>query len=568
MERRLTFPLVALTLALSAPIAAADNVAALYGEHCAPCHHPKRLGLTAPPLIPDTLKDRSADWIRKTITEGALATRMPAFSGKLSEAQVSELAGFIMTPAGALEWTFGDIKASMEERPDGSSKKELPKGIALEDITLVMAKGDRSLFVLAPGSFENLAQFHVGPVHGGPKFTHALDAVYAVARDGGLTKFDLRSLAVDARAKAGISSRSVAVSGDDKIIGVANYLPQNIVFFDPSLNPVKEIKVDGKTGGFYALPIERKFIVSFRDKPELWLIGDHEPFEVEKLPLPEPFEDFSISPAGPVVLGTKRGSGVIHVYDYKQRKTLTALASGGGMPHLASATFWMKGGELFVAVNHIGKPLATVYSLDKLKAVAEITLPGSGFFIRAHKGAPQIWVDSETEKIVLISKEDLSKVSFLVPRPGRKASHIEFSADGKSAFISIPGVGGEVVIYDTATLKEVKSIPFNDPAGKYNATNKTHPSRTDDFALSGEKISAGEDVFKKFCMGCHHQVYEAFGPSFTEIAAMRTEDQIRYHLQSPVESAQALGYRINSMPRLPLSGEQLDAVVSYVSGFR
>jgi mono/diheme cytochrome c family protein len=568
MKRRLTFPLVALTLALSAPIAAADNAAELYGEHCAPCHHPKRLGLTAPPLIPDTLKDRSADWIKKTITEGAPATRMPAFSGKLSVAQVDALADFIMTPAGDLDWTSGDIKASKEERPDGPSQKELPTGVALEDITLVMAKGDRSLFVLAPVSFENLAQFHVGPVHGGPKFTHALDAVYAVARDGRLTKFNIRSLVVETRAKAGISSRSVAVSGDDKIIGVANYLPQNIVFFDSSLNPVKEIKADGKIGGFYSIPEERKFIVSFRDKPELWFIDDHDPFKVEKLALPEPFEDFSISPAGPVILGTKRGGGVIHVYDYKQRKTLAALASGGGMPHLASATFWVKDGELFVAVNHIGKPLATVYSLDKPKAVAEITLPGPGFFIRAHKGAPHIWVDSETEKIILISKDDLSKVTSITPRPGKKASHIEFSMDGRFAFVSIPGASGEVVIYDTATLKEVKSFPFNDPAGKYNATNKTHPSRSDDFAAYSMRGSAGEDVFKKFCMGCHHQIYEAFGPSFAQIAAMRTKDQIRFHLKSPEKSAKDLGYRVNSMPQLPLSGEQLDAVVSYMYGFR
>lgn len=568
MKRRLIFPLVALTLVLFAPIAAADNVAALYGEHCSPCHHPKRLGLTAPPLIPDTLKDRSADWIRKIILEGAPATRMPAFADKLSQAQVSALADFVMTPAGNLDWTFGDIKSSREERPDGASKNELPKGLSLEDITLVMAKGDRSLFVMAPVSFETLARFHVGPVHGGPKFTHALDAIYAVARDGALTKFNIRSLTVETRAKAGISSRSVAVSGDDKIIGVANYLPQNIVFLDTSLNPVKEIKADGKIGGFYSIPDERKFIVSFRDKPELWLVEDHEPFKIEKLPLPEPFEDFSISPAGPVILGTKRGSGVINVYDYKQRKTLAALGSGGGMPHLASATFWMKSGELFVAVNHIGKPLATVYSLDKLKPVAEITLPGSGFFIRAHKAAPHIWVDSETEKITLISKEDLSNVSSIVPRPGKKASHIEFSMDGKFALVSIPGAQGEVVIYDTTTLKEVKSIPFNDPAGKYNATNKTHPSRSDDYVQSGDKISAGEVVFKNYCMGCHHQVYEAFGPSFTEIAAMRTDDQIRFHLKSPEESSKALGYRINSMPRLPLSGEQLDAVVSYVRGFR
>lgn len=557
-----------MTLALFAPTAAAEDASALYGEHCAPCHHPKRLGLTAPPLIPDTLKDRSPDWIKKTILQGAPATRMPAFSEKLSDAQVSALADFIMAPAGSLDWTLSDVKSSREDRPDGPSQKELPKGAELEDITLVMAKGDRSLFVLAPGSFESLAKFHVGPVHGGPKFTHALNAVYSVARDGGLTKFNIRALAVDARAKAGISSRSVAVSGDDKIVGVANYLPQNIVFFDSSLNPVKEIKTDGKTGGFYALPEERKFIASFRDKPELWLIDDHEPFRIEKLSIPEPFEDFSTSPAGPVILGTKRGSGVIHVYDYKRRKPLAALNSGGGMPHLASATFWVKDGELLVAVNHIGKPLATVYSLDKLKAVAEITLPGSGFFIRAHKGAPHIWVDSETEKITLISKDDLSKVISITPRPGKKASHIEFSMDGRFAFVSIPGTGGEVVIYDTATLAEVKSFPFNDPAGKYNATNKTHPSRTDDFTAYSMKGSAGEDVFKKFCMGCHHQTYEAFGPSFADIAAMRTKDQIRFHLKSPEKSAKDLGYRVNSMPRLPLSGEQLDAVVSYVYAFR
>ena len=535
----------------------------IYEAYCATCHHPKRLGLTAPPLIPELYSKRVKSRLPEIIKNGLPATQMPAFRDALSEEQINLLVEFIKTPVKDMGWTFDDIRSSVIKFDEPKKKLEAD----LEDITLVMERGTKSLAVLDGNGFNELAKFRVGNVHGGPKFSFALDKVYSVARDGIVTKFDIKSLRTEMTLKAGINSRSIAVSHDDRIVAVPNYLPQNVVFFTSDLEPIHEIKVDDKIGGFYALPKLESFVMSFREKPELWIIKDSAPFTVDKRRLPEAFHDFSISPKGSYIIGTKRGSDRMYIYDYEKDKILAKLSTSG-LPHLASAAFYMHNGELFAAVNHIKKPIATIISLDRFRKVAEIPLPGAGWFVRTHYATEYLWIDTETEKIALVDKNDFSKVRFITPRPGRKAMHVEFSKRGDFALVTIPGAGGEVVIYDTKTLKRVKSLFYERPVGKYNATCKTYLERTLEAPPSFEKnVSAGKKVFDNFCMGCHHQIYEAFGPSFEFIAKNRSEKQIRFHILSPGASAKALGYKRNSMPTIKLTGEQLDAVVQYIESF-
>jgi hypothetical protein len=55
--------------------------------------------------------------------------------------------------------------------------------------------------------------------------------------------------------------------------------------------------------------------------------------------------------------------------------------------------------------------------------------------------------------------------------------HVEFTADGKTAFVSVRDPQGAVVVYDAVSLEEMARLPFSMPVGKYNAGNKTRELR-------------------------------------------------------------------------------------------
>lgn len=550
--------------AAAAPMQAHD----LYIERCSECHHPQRLGQTAPPLLPRLFSKSARGRLGEIIRDGLPATAMPGYKDDLTAEQIELIVKYIQTPVddAGLKWTIEDIRQSREESGEKSARSVTSPGYDPENVTLVMERGTKSLVVLEGSELERSASYLVGSVHGGPKFSYSLKDVYSVARDGLVTTFNIPRLATDYRLKAGISSRSIAVSDDDQTIAVVNYLPSNIVFFNDQLEPVRIMNLPGKAGGFYSLPGISSFVLSFRERPELWLIKAGGSFGVEKLPLPAPFEDFSISPVGDYLLGTKRGSDRLYIYDYNLREVIAQLPTSG-LPHLASATFWMNKGELFAGVNHIKKPVATVISLKTLKIVASIPLPGAGFFVRTHSATPYLWIDTETEKIALIDKNDFNSRKYLTPHQGRKAMHVEFTKDGRLALVTVPGKDGEVVVYDSVTLNKEKTLPFNRPVGKYNATNKTYPARALGQARHSGQITLGKEVFDNYCMGCHHQTIEAFGPSLAEIASLRTGAQIRHHIVAPRSSAQALGYGRNSMPRIKLAPKQLSAIITYIRSF-
>lgn len=572
---------MALAILWAAGTASATEGEALYLRHCAGCHHAKRVGLVAPPLLPGYFSRPAGARIEGVIANGLPATQMPEFATTLRPNEITAIAAYIQAPAPQtdLTWTREDINESRRDyRADGAAK--LPSS-ALEELTLVMEKGERSLVALDGGTLEKLASFHVGEVHGGPKFSHSLDTVYAVARDGLVTRISTTRLASLTQVKAGISSRALAVSGDDRHVAVANLLPPGLILFDSELRPVGELPLEAAAGGLYALPERRQFALSLRGKAELWLIDDHPPFNVTRQTLPAPFEDLSLVPGRPLMLGAAREGTAIYLYDYEKGMTLASFPASG-MPHLASAAFWRREGELFAGINHIKKPELIVISLDTLTMAAVVPLAGAGWFVRSHTATPHIWTGTDSDKIALIDKADYSRIRYLIPQPGHKAMHIEFCAGGKYALVSIPEKEGAVAVYDTETLELVKTIPFNHPAGKYNASLKTFPAR----GLSANRSSAfagpaarepdhipsaastdglaGRDVYENYCMGCHNIMHEAFGPSFQSIARARDSGQVRAHVLAPRASARALGYRLNSMPYIPLSNEQVTAVVDFV----
>ena len=80
------------------------------------------------------------------------------------------------------------------------------------------------------------------------------------------------------------------------------------------------------------------------------------------------------------------------------------------------------------------------------------------------------------DAVHVIDKRSLEIVRTLRPEPGKTAAHVEFTRDGRYALLSIWERDGAVVIYDAATLEEVKRVPMVKPSGKYNVWNKIHGS--------------------------------------------------------------------------------------------
>ena len=101
---------------------------------------------------------------------------------------------------------------------------------------------------------------------------------------------------------------------------------------------------------------------------------------------------------------------------------------------------------------------------------------GPGFFLRSHENTPYAWTDvffgPNRDVLHVIDKRTLEIVKTLKPAPGKIAAHVEFTRDGRFALVSVWDMDGALVIYDAATLEEVKRIPMRRPSGKYNVFNK------------------------------------------------------------------------------------------------
>jgi len=450
------------------------DAAARYAELCATCHGERRYGGYAPPLIPATLQRKKDDALVNAIMNGLPSTQMQAFGDRMGHEEAAALVAHLREPVGEVTWGLPDIEASRVEEEPGAA--HIAADVAREELVLVVERGTGSVVVLAGDPMRELDRFHVGRIHGGIKFDRALHQAVAVTRDGTVVDYDLDRGAARTRVKAGVNTRNVAISTDGSFVAAANQLPQSLVVLDGRLRPLKVFPLPGQPSAVYQLPDRNHFFLTLRDLPDLYTVAYPE-LEMKKTELPEPFEDFVFVPGKPQLVASSRGGNRLVLYDYERNEILGDL-SIEGLPHLFSASFFDRGGVLHAAFNHMGTPLLSIVDMEKFETVREIPLLGSGYFTRTHPGTPYLFADSNTEAIQIVAKDSLELLDrTLVPEAGKKAMHVEFSADGKRALVSIWHDEGAVVTYDSNSLDERQRIPFRMPVGKYNAANKTRSLR-------------------------------------------------------------------------------------------
>ncbi len=497
---------------LLAGVAQAAEPAALYQEHCAVCHGPDRLGITGPALFAENLERIRLPELVKVITEGRPATQMAGFAGKLETADIAALAKWITAPVlPAPAWSEAQMQAS---RIEYFAPGRLPDKPAFQadmmNLFMVVETGDHHVTVLDGDKLEPIFRFPSRfALHGGPKFTPDGRYVFFASRDGWISKFDIWNLKTVAEIRAGINTRNLAVSGDGKYVMVANYLPRTVVILDAQLKPIKTLaakSLDGRensrvSAAYDAAP-RKSFVVAMKDMPELWevsydpqvpdvyegLVHDFRMGEgtarsgflyPRRTRLSEPLDDFFFDQSYTHVMGASRRAGRGEVVDLDVHKKIAELDLPG-MPHLGSGITWAWQGTTVLATPNLQQGLVTVMDMKTWKPVAQIAIPGPGFFLRSHEKTPYAWSDSmmsreHRDTLTILDKASLQVVARLRPEPGKTLAHVEFTRDGRYALASLWETrekGGALIVFDAQTLQEVKRIPMNKPVGKYNLYNK------------------------------------------------------------------------------------------------
>jgi mono/diheme cytochrome c family protein/DNA-binding beta-propeller fold protein YncE len=506
----LSIGLTGLALADEAP-----NPEKLYEANCLVCHAPNRLGGVGPTLLPDALVRLKKPDAYKAIAEGLPATQMPAFGDRLKPAEIQALADWIYTPPKLPpKWDASDIEASRIVNKDNLDLPAKPVFKADPwNVTLVVETGDHHITVLDGDKMEPITRFATRPaLHGGPKFSEDGRFVYWVTRDGWVTKYDLWNLKVVVEARAGINSRNVAVSSDDKVVMVANYLPHTLVALDArDLSLIKVIPVvdshgkSSRVSAVYDARPRHSFIAALKDIPEVWeipydgrpvysgLVHDYRSNEAIPLPGPLPvrqiavddyLDDFFFDQDYKYLMGAARDGKLGLVLNLDTGRKVADLQITG-MPHLGSGITWDWTDDKGVVHRVLASPnlqegKISVIDMKTWQTIKTIPTLGPGFFLRSHENTPYAWADvfsgPNKDAMQVIDKRSLEVVATLRPEPGKTSTHVEFDRYGKYALVSIWEKDGALVVYDAKTLKEIKRLPMSRPVGKYNVWNKTHLS--------------------------------------------------------------------------------------------
>jgi hypothetical protein len=129
-----------------------------------------------------------------------------------------------------------------------------------------------------------------------------------------------------------------------------------------------------------------------------------------------------------------------------------------------------------MATPNLKQGVVTVIDIKDWRTVKEIRTLGPGFLMRSHEKSRYAWVDAmmspRKDTLQLIDKQTLEVAAELRPVPGKTLAHVEFTRDGRYALASLWEMDGALIVFDAATLKEVKRIPMKKPSGKYNVYNK------------------------------------------------------------------------------------------------
>ena len=297
---------------------------------------------------------------------------------------------------------------------------------------------------------------------------------YVFGRDGGLTKVDIVARAIVNRVLQAGNSIGGAISDDGKLIAVANYEPGGINVFDAAtLAPVASVPTEGKAIGLADAP-GRRFIFSVWDTGETKIVdlSGTEPRVTTLTGIGKNPYDALITDDGRTYIAGLFGEDGLTAIDLWQdppapRRILPHYGRGEAempvykMPHLEG---WAKAGDQIVlpAVHHHEVLWIDARSLEE---TGRTRTHGQPVFAMARPGGRQVWVnfahpDNDTVQVI----DSMTHEIVHQMRPGPAVLHMEFTARGTEAWVSVRDAD-KVVIYDADSYAPVAETQAQSPAG-------------------------------------------------------------------------------------------------------
>jgi nitrite reductase (NO-forming)/hydroxylamine reductase len=489
-----------------------DETERLYADHCAVCHGADRGGYIGPALNSEQTKLTQAQISAKIIEGGAttLMPQHPTWPGKFSTRIINQLASLIAKhPKQAMTWGLKDIRNSLEVLvTDESSLPTKPTYPIenLDDLMAVMARGrfaagDEAKIVFFDGRTNK--KIGVVPIGFAPHLMdfHPKQERWAYVRDdaGYILKIDLYTLKVVRKIRAGLNGTSLAVSRDGRYLAAGSFVPNTAVILDAAtLEPLKFMELhgidpDGKmveadSGMITSTPFADYFVIALEQAGQVWVLDLNKPdMPVSTITgVGRHLHDAFLSPDGRYVVVSSYDDNFITVIDLAEKRIVKRIPAGC-QPHLGSGAVVRSHGRLLGIGTNIGtRPCepyeVTVFDMDTFEVVKRIPVLGPTESPAAHPKATYIVVDivgtgPNANKIQFIDKQTLKVAKTLTIEGTLGHSHFpEYTARGDYLYVSssvggdrIAGYDGDwLVIYDAQTLKKVKRVSMEVPAGVFS----------------------------------------------------------------------------------------------------
>lgn len=304
---------------------------------------------------------------------------------------------------------------------------------------------------------------------------------YVFGRDGGLTKVDILAGKVVNRVVQGGNSIGGAISQDGRLVAVGNYEPGGVRVFDSdTLEQVADIPAtaaDGSTSkviGLVDAPGNR-FVFTLYDAGETWIADMTDP-TVPKL---TKFIGIGALPYDALITGNGRyyiaglfgedGLSLLDMWNTQagMRRILDGYGRGEEplpvykMPHLEG---WAVAGNIAV-LPAVGRHEVLLLDMNSWKEAGRIPVYGQPVFAVMRPDGRQIWVNFAHPLNDTVQVIDLpSRKIVATLKPGKAVLHMEFTPRGEEVWVSVRDED-KVVVYDTATLQQLKELPVSKPSG-------------------------------------------------------------------------------------------------------
>ncbi len=359
------------------------------------------------------------------------------------------------------------------------------------DLGLVIERATGSVQIIETSTNSSLARIEgFGDLsHASAVFSRDERYAYVFGRDGGLTKVDMLSHKIVGRVLQSGNSIGGAISQDGKLVAVSNYKPGGVkIFNSDTLELVLDIPTTwgndqrSKVIGLVDAPGNR-FVFSLWDSGEIWMVDMSQPGQPQITKFPNigrnPYDGL-ITPDGRYYIAGLFGEDGLALLDlWQPEKGVKRILADYGrgeeklpvykMPHLEG---WAVAGN-YAFVPAVGRHKVLVIDMNTWQEVKQIPVKGQPVFVMARPDGRQVWVnfaipDNGTVQVI----DTLSLELAHTLTPGKAVLHMEFEPRGEEVWLSIRDEN-HLQVLDTATLKQVASMPANKPSGIF-LTDRAH----------------------------------------------------------------------------------------------